>query len=87
MLLYIHRGYFSQAIIEDPGNPLNSTYSDSFVAAYRASTTTLHTFKAQLDAHGSLIARVCPIWTYVFSAAVSVRVPSILSYCSMGNGS
>ncbi|KIM60094.1 hypothetical protein SCLCIDRAFT_26878 [Scleroderma citrinum Foug A] len=70
ILLYIHRSYFSQAIIENPGNPLNSTYTDSFLAAYRASTTILHTFKAQLDAHGGLIARFCPIWTYVFSAAM-----------------
>ncbi|KIM59951.1 hypothetical protein SCLCIDRAFT_26905 [Scleroderma citrinum Foug A] len=51
------------AIIEDPGNPLNSTYSDSFLAAYRASTTIVHTFKAQFNAHEGLICRFWPIWT------------------------
>ncbi|KIM50872.1 hypothetical protein SCLCIDRAFT_751043 [Scleroderma citrinum Foug A] len=70
ILLYIHRSYFSQAIIENPDNPSKSTYANSFIAAYRASTTILHTFKAQFDAHGGLICRFWPIWSYLFSAAM-----------------
>ncbi|KAI5992271.1 fungal-specific transcription factor domain-containing protein [Pisolithus orientalis] len=70
ILLYIHRSYFAQAIIENPTNPLKSVYTPSFLAAYRASLTILHTVKAQYDLHPELTARLWPIWTYAFSAAI-----------------
>lgn len=70
ILLYIHRSYFAQAIIENPINPLNSRYTPSFLAAYRASLTILRTLKVQYDLHPKLTARLWPLWTYAFSAAV-----------------
>ena len=63
--------------MENPDNPLNSIYTPSFLATYRASMTILHTVKAQFDAHGSLTARLWHMWTYVFSAAVSL----LASFC------
>ncbi|KAJ7082281.1 hypothetical protein B0H15DRAFT_739822, partial [Mycena belliarum] len=42
-LMYIHRSFFAQAIIEQPVNPLKSTYVPSFLAVYRASGTILET--------------------------------------------
>ncbi|KAG6335793.1 hypothetical protein ID866_3289 [Astraeus odoratus] len=70
ILLYIHRSYFAQAIIENPVNPLKSVYTPSFLAAYRASLTILHTVKAQFNTHESLTARFWPVWTFLFSATV-----------------
>ncbi|KAI5987121.1 fungal-specific transcription factor domain-containing protein [Pisolithus albus] len=70
ILLYIHRSFFAQAIIENSINPLDSTYTPSFLAAYRASLTILRTVKAQYDLHPKLTARLWPVWTYAFSAAV-----------------
>ncbi|KAI6154371.1 fungal-specific transcription factor domain-containing protein [Pisolithus thermaeus] len=70
ILLYIHRSFFAQAIVENPVNPLNSPYTPSFLATYRASLTILRTVKMQYDLHPKLTARLWPIWTYAFSAAV-----------------
>ncbi|KAI6150929.1 hypothetical protein BKA82DRAFT_4465224, partial [Pisolithus tinctorius] len=70
ILLYIHRSYFAQAIIENPTNPLKSSYTPSFLAAYRASLTILRTVKAQYDLHPTLTARLWPIWTHAFSASI-----------------
>ncbi|KAI6041873.1 fungal-specific transcription factor domain-containing protein [Pisolithus marmoratus] len=70
ILLYIHRGYFAQAIIQSPTNPLDGPYTPSFLAAYRASLTILHTVKVQYELHPKLTARIWAIWTYAFSAAV-----------------
>ncbi|KAG6884242.1 hypothetical protein C0993_012834, partial [Termitomyces sp. T159_Od127] len=41
VLMYLHRSFFAQAIIEHPVNPLKSTYAPSFLAAYRAASTIL----------------------------------------------
>ncbi|KAI6112557.1 fungal-specific transcription factor domain-containing protein [Pisolithus sp. B1] len=57
-------------IVENPVNPLNSPYTPSFLATYRASLTILRTVKMQYDLHPKLTARLWPIWTYAFSAAV-----------------
>ncbi|KAI5987123.1 hypothetical protein EDD15DRAFT_1511736 [Pisolithus albus] len=70
ILLYIHRSYFARAIIENPDNPLDSPYEASFLAACQASLTILRTVKAQYDLHPKLTARLWPLWTYAFSAAV-----------------
>ncbi|KAI5992554.1 fungal-specific transcription factor domain-containing protein [Pisolithus marmoratus] len=70
ILLYIHRSYFVQAITANPVDPLNSPYTPSFLAAHRASLTILRTVKVQYDLHPKLTARLWPVWTYAFSAAV-----------------
>ncbi|KAG1774346.1 fungal-specific transcription factor domain-containing protein [Suillus placidus] len=59
LLLYIHRSFFAQAIIENPVNPLKSAYAPSFLAAYRA-----------VQEYPSLCARFWGIWTFAFSAAI-----------------
>ncbi|EIW75306.1 hypothetical protein CONPUDRAFT_140195 [Coniophora puteana RWD-64-598 SS2] len=70
ILLYIHRSFFAQAIIENPVNPLKSAYAASFLAAYRASTTTLHTIQAQFRKHPILTARFWVVWSFAFSSAI-----------------
>ncbi|KAH7922072.1 hypothetical protein BV22DRAFT_1037878 [Leucogyrophana mollusca] len=70
ILLYIHRSFFAQAIIENPVNPLKSPYAPSFLAAYRASSTILRTIQAQFLTHPNLCTRIWAIWTFAFSAAI-----------------
>lgn len=70
LLLYIHRSFFAQAIIENPVNPLKSAYSLSFLAAYRASQTILRTIQQSFQECPSLCARFWTIWTFAFSAAI-----------------
>lgn len=70
LLLYIHRSFFAQAIIENPVNPLKSAYAPSFLAAYRASQTILRTIQQGFQEFPSLCARFWNIWTFAFSAAI-----------------
>ncbi|KAF7369259.1 Zn(2)-C6 fungal-type domain-containing protein [Mycena venus] len=70
VLMYIHRSFFAQAIIEQPVNPLKSTYAPSFLAAYRASATILKSVREQFAAMPNACARFWTMWTFAFSAAV-----------------
>lgn len=70
LLLYIHRSFFAQAIIDNPVNPLKSTYAPSFLAAYRSSQTILRTIQQAFHEHPSPCARFWTIWTFAFSAAI-----------------
>ncbi|KAF8878384.1 fungal-specific transcription factor domain-containing protein [Gymnopilus junonius] len=72
ILLYIHRSFFAQAIIEHPVNPLKSTYAPSFLAAYRASSTILKSIREQFSLWPNASARFWTMWTFGFSAAVGV---------------
>ncbi|TFK48372.1 hypothetical protein OE88DRAFT_518683 [Heliocybe sulcata] len=69
-LLYIHRSFFAQAIIDHPEDPLKSRYAQSFIAAYNASSVILNTISDQYEVCPDLVARFWIIWTYAFSAAV-----------------
>ncbi|KAG1747737.1 fungal-specific transcription factor domain-containing protein [Suillus paluster] len=70
LLLYIHRSFFAQAIIENPVNPLKSAYAPSFLAAYRASQTILRTVQQAFQEYPSLCARFWTVWTFAFSSAI-----------------
>ncbi|KAJ7312995.1 fungal-specific transcription factor domain-containing protein, partial [Mycena albidolilacea] len=62
--------FFAQAIIEQPVNPLKSTYAPSFLAAYRASATILKSVREQFAVMPNACARFWTMWTFAFSAAV-----------------
>ncbi|PPQ72964.1 hypothetical protein CVT24_000166 [Panaeolus cyanescens] len=70
VLMYIHRSFFAQAIIEHPINPLKSAYAPSFLAAYRASSTILKSVKEQFSVWPNSCSRFWTMWTFAFSAAV-----------------
>ncbi|KAF8798672.1 hypothetical protein BYT27DRAFT_7203268 [Phlegmacium glaucopus] len=70
VLMYIHRSFFAQAIIEQPINPLRSTYAPSFLAAYRASSTILKSIRDQFNMWPNSCSRFWTMWTSAFSAAV-----------------
>ncbi|KAF5316367.1 hypothetical protein D9619_006871 [Psilocybe cf. subviscida] len=70
VLMYIHRSFFAQAIIEHPVNPLKSDYAASFIAAYRASSIILKSVRDQFQAFPNTCPRFWTMWTFAFSAAV-----------------
>ena len=71
VLLYIHRAFFAQAILDCPENPLRSQYAPSFLASYRAVSTILKAISDQFNLLPTVCARFWIIWTYAFSSAVS----------------
>lgn len=71
VLLFLHRSFFAQAIIDCPRNPLRSAYAHSFLAAYRASGTILKVVRDQFTLYPGMCARFWVIWTFAFSSAVS----------------
>lgn len=70
ILLYIHRSFFAQAIIDHPENPLKSAYAPSFLASYRASSTILKCVIEQFKVWPGSSARFWTMWTFAFTAAV-----------------
>jgi len=72
VLMYLHRSFFAQAIIENPTNPLKSAYAPSYLAAYRASSTILKCVKEQYNMVPEACGRFWTMWTFAFSAAVVV---------------
>ncbi|KAF9060968.1 fungal-specific transcription factor domain-containing protein [Rhodocollybia butyracea] len=70
VLIYLHRAFFAQAIIEQPMNPLKSVYAPSFLAAYRSSATILKSVREQFVVWPNSSARFWTMWTFAFSAAV-----------------
>lgn len=70
VLLYIHRSFFAQALVEHPANPLKSPYAPSFLAAFRASTTILRTIREHFDVRPALCSQFWQMWTHAFSATV-----------------
>ncbi|KAJ3553139.1 hypothetical protein NP233_g12716 [Leucocoprinus birnbaumii] len=59
VLMYVHRSFFAQAIIDQPINPLKSTYAPSFTASYRAASTILKSVNEQFTAviFGTVVTR------------------------------
>ncbi|KAI0741386.1 fungal-specific transcription factor domain-containing protein [Daedaleopsis nitida] len=70
ILLFLHRSFFAQSIIDCPRNPLRSAYAPSFLAAYRSSSTILKVVRDQFALFPEMCARFWVIWTFAFSSAV-----------------
>ncbi|KAG2146729.1 fungal-specific transcription factor domain-containing protein [Suillus clintonianus] len=80
-MLFIHRSFFAQALLDFPTNPLRSPYAPSFLAAYRCASATIKTTLLNFQMFPELYMRWWPIWSHLLSAAVIVgsivtRAPS-----------
>lgn len=71
-LLYIHRSWFAQAMLDHPVNPLRSPYAPSFLAAYRCASGVIKISLNHFDRFPELCCRWWGIWTHLFSAAIIV---------------
>ncbi|KAI0356832.1 hypothetical protein OH77DRAFT_1588729 [Trametes cingulata] len=69
-LLYVHRCFFAQAIVDNPGDPMRSQYAPSFLAGYRSACALLGSIREQFSLFPVQIARFWVLWTHAFSACV-----------------
>ncbi|KAJ6599161.1 fungal-specific transcription factor domain-containing protein [Mycena vulgaris] len=71
-LLYIHRTFFAQAMLDHPANPLRSPYAPSFLAAYRCASGMIKANLNHFERFPELCCRWWMVWTHLFSAAIIV---------------
>ncbi|KAF7331836.1 Clathrin-coated vesicle protein [Mycena kentingensis (nom. inval.)] len=71
-LLYIHRTFFAQAMLDHPANPLRSPYAPSFLAAYRCASGMIKANLNHFERFPELCCRWWLVWTHLFSAAIIV---------------
>ncbi|TFK75639.1 hypothetical protein BDN72DRAFT_757359 [Pluteus cervinus] len=77
ILLFLHRGFFAQAMSENPQDPLRSKYGHSVTAAYASSCTVLSDIRGQFSKKPLLCGRIWRMWSYAFSAAIVVGTIAI----------
>jgi hypothetical protein len=56
-MLYIHRSFFAQAVLDHPVNPLRSPYAPSFLAAYRCASMIIKTSISHFERFPELCMR------------------------------
>ncbi|KZP26825.1 hypothetical protein FIBSPDRAFT_819107 [Athelia psychrophila] len=71
-LLYVHRSFFAQALLDHPENPLRSPYAPSFLAAYRSASDLIRVSVGHIQRYPELLMRWWAIWTQLFSCAIIV---------------
>ncbi|EKM50097.1 uncharacterized protein PHACADRAFT_264633 [Phanerochaete carnosa HHB-10118-sp] len=81
-MIYIHRTFFAQALLDHPDNPLSSPFAPSFLAANRCASVLIKSFLHYYERCPDLIGRFWGIWTHAFSAAIILgstvyRAPSV----------
>lgn len=83
-MLYLHRSFFAQAMLDHPSNPLLSPFAPSFLTAYRCASVIIKASTHQFDRCAEMAMRVWFLMYHTFSAAVSSSVALIvnLSYIS-----
>ncbi|KAJ7151463.1 hypothetical protein C8R43DRAFT_886981 [Mycena crocata] len=77
MLLFLHRAFFAQVMIENAGDPMKSPYWHSVLAAYEGACNVLEDTLNQFTKKPLLVARVWRIWSLAFSSAVVVGTLAI----------
>ena len=76
-LLYVHRAYFAQGLVERPLDPLRSSYAPSIMAGYRAGVNLLTNLRSAFEKHPAQVARYWVLWTHSFSSAVLLALVPI----------
>ena len=71
----MHRPFLAMALLQHPGNPFESTYSQSVLAVQNSASFIIQTAARYLDKAPESILRYWDLWAYLPNAAVSVHVP------------
>ena len=69
-LLYIHRAFFAQGILDQPNDPLCSQYAPSILSGYGSAVEILKNLQHAFSLFPAQIARFWVLWTHAFSATV-----------------
>ncbi|KAJ7064790.1 fungal-specific transcription factor domain-containing protein [Mycena amicta] len=78
-MLYIHRSFYAQALLDFPTNPLRSPFATSFLTAYRSASVLIKATAYQYDRSAEMAMRVWFLLHHTFSAAVIVGTVVTLS--------
>lgn len=70
-LFYMHRGFFAQAMEDNPSDPMGSRYAQSVLAAYSSACSFVGLIESLFKQHPILTERMWFLFTHVFSCAVS----------------
>ncbi|KIK66638.1 hypothetical protein GYMLUDRAFT_218069 [Collybiopsis luxurians FD-317 M1] len=70
VILYIHRAFFAQAMLQSPLNPSESVYAPSFLAAYRAASRIVYVNVQYFYNYSEILLRFWTLWTGILSAAI-----------------
>ncbi|KZP18375.1 hypothetical protein FIBSPDRAFT_829421 [Athelia psychrophila] len=71
-MLFLHRSFFAQALLDHPESPLRSPYATSFLATYRAASFLISSTVKHIQRYPELFMRHWVVWTQLFSAAIIV---------------
>ncbi|KAJ7187840.1 hypothetical protein C8R46DRAFT_879113 [Mycena filopes] len=69
-MIYLHRSFFAQAMLDFPANPLRSPFATSFLTAYRSASVIIKGTAYQFDRCADMAMRVWVLMHQTFSAAV-----------------
>ncbi|KAJ6594808.1 fungal-specific transcription factor domain-containing protein [Mycena capillaripes] len=69
-MIYLHRSFFAQAMLDFPTNPLRSPFATSFLTAYRSASVIIKITAYQYDRCADMAMRVWFLLHQTFSAAV-----------------
>ncbi|KAG1802065.1 uncharacterized protein HD556DRAFT_1228651 [Suillus plorans] len=76
-LMFLHRGFFAQAMGEFPSDPLRSPVGRSFMVAYQCASALVTLTISQFKLQPVICSRMWRIWSHAFSAAVIVGTVAI----------
>jgi hypothetical protein len=71
-LFYMHRGYFAQALEDNPTDPMGSKFAPSVLAAYSSACSFVGLIESLFKQHPGLTERMWFLFTHVFSCSVSI---------------
>ncbi|KAF5341215.1 hypothetical protein D9611_006109 [Ephemerocybe angulata] len=71
-MLYLHRSFFAQAMLDYPTNPLQSPFAPSFLTAYRCASTIIKASSHWFTRCETLVTRIWFLLCHTFSAAIIV---------------
>lgn len=70
-MIYLHRSFFAQAMLDHPTNPLLSPFAPSFLTAYRCASIIIKASAHLFERCAAMAMRLWFLMYHTFSAAVS----------------
>jgi hypothetical protein len=78
-MLYLHRSFFAQAVLDYPTNPLLSPFAPSFLTAYRCASVIIRAAAHQFERCALISMRIWFLLCHTFSAAACIdRLCSVI---------
>ncbi|TFK46992.1 hypothetical protein OE88DRAFT_1666805 [Heliocybe sulcata] len=69
-MMFIHRSFFAQAVLDHPTNPFRSPYAPSYLTAYRCASAQLASSIHFYNRLPELFIRLSSFWTHAFTGAL-----------------